>query len=158
YTGNLESSRTPPYAAGQGDLFETTNQETAAGCLSRVHSAPVRLGPVDVVGEPGISTRVGHTDQSRSLVDPSTLAVWDRRLSDGLQTIDVGAYVDLDVRIARRLRISGGPRADWLGVTVDDHLAPATSGGSSGSIRHAAGLAAGPRVTAEYDAAEELVP
>jgi hypothetical protein len=157
YTGNLESSQTPPYLAGLGDLFETTNQETAVGCLSRVHSAPAHLGPVDVVGEPGITTRVGRSDQSRSLLDPST-TVWDRRLSTALQTIDVGAYVDLDVRIARKLRISGGPRADWLGVTADDRLAPAATGQASGSIRHAAGVAAGPRVTVEYDAAEELAP
>jgi hypothetical protein len=158
YTGNLESSQTPPYVAGLGDLFETTNREAAVGFLSRVHSAPLHLGPVDVVGEPAISARVGQTDQSRSLVDPSTLAVWDRRLSDGLRTIDVGAYVDLDVRIARKLRISGGPRADWLGVTVDDHLAAGAAGEAPGSIRHAAGVAAGPRITAEYDAADELAP
>jgi hypothetical protein len=154
YTGNLETSQTDPHVYGLGDLFETTNQEAATGCLSRVHFAPVRLGSVEVVGEPGVYVRAGHTDQSRSLVDPSTLAVWDRRLSDGLQTVDVGAYVDLDVRVARKLRISGGPRADWLGVTVDDRLA----GEAPGAVRHAAGVAAGPRVTAEYDAAEELAP
>jgi hypothetical protein len=158
YAGNLETSQTDPHVYGLGDLFETTNQEAATGCLSRVHSATVHLGPVDVVGEPGVYVRAGHTDQSRSLVNPSTLAVWDRRLSDGLQTTDVGAYVDLDVRVARKIRISGGPRADWLGVTVDDHLSPGPAGVGSGSVRHAAGIAAGPRVTAEYDAAEELAP
>jgi hypothetical protein len=159
YTGNLESSQTPPYVSGLGDLFETANQETAAGLLSRVHSAPVRLGRfVEVVGEPGVYARAGHTDQSKSLVDPSTLSTWDRRLDDGLQTLDLGAYLDLDVRLFKRVRISGGPRADFLAVDIDDRLAPASGPQLPGATRHVAGVAAGPRVSAELDATPELMP
>ncbi len=159
YTGNLETSQTTPSLSGLGDLFQTTNRETAAGLLSRMHSAPLRIGSfVELVGESGIYTRVGQTDQAKSLVEPSNLETWDRRLDDGLQTLDVGAYVDFDVRLFKRLRISGGPRADWLGVSVDDRLAPGAPGNTPGADRHVAGVAAGPRVTAEYDAAEELSP
>jgi len=159
YTGNLESSQTPPYVSGLGDLFQTANQETAAGILSRLHASPVRIGPhVEVVAEPGVYARVGHTDQSKNLVDPTSLATWDRRLDDGLQTLDVGAYLDLDVRVFKRLRISGGPRADWLAVTIDDRLATAPAPELPGTLRRVAGAVAGPRANVEYAFAEELTP
>ena len=61
--------------AGLGDLLETTNVETAAGVTSRFHTAPVRLGhAVEVVTGAGRLVRVGHTDQSKSLLDPANLA------------------------------------------------------------------------------------
>ncbi len=44
YTGNLETSQTPPHLSGLGDLFQTTNRETAAGLLSRMHRRPSASG------------------------------------------------------------------------------------------------------------------
>ena len=44
FTGALESSQADPQLSGLGDLFQTTNRETAAGVTSRYHTAPVKLG------------------------------------------------------------------------------------------------------------------
>ncbi|HEX8790375.1 MAG TPA: TonB-dependent receptor plug domain-containing protein [Polyangiaceae bacterium] len=134
-----------------GDLFQTTNTETAAGVTSRVHAAPIALGDsVQIAFEPGIQVRYGHTDQSKSLLVPSTLQTWDRRADATLDSLDAGGYLDVDLRLWKRLRISGGPRVDLLGVGIDDHLA--------GSSRAVSGVAFGPRVTAEVDVARQITP
>jgi hypothetical protein len=160
FTGDLESSQINPAVSGLGDLFETTNVETAAGLTSRFHTAAVHLGTVgDLAAEPGVVFRVGHTDQARSLLDPDdpNLTVWDRRIDAGLDTLDVGAYLDLDLRLFEHLHVAGGPRADLLLVNVDDHLANVVPAGTApsyaqpGGVRDVEGIAAGPRVTASYD-------
>ncbi len=151
FTGDLESSQTDPALSGLGDLFEAKNRESAAGATARYQSKRVHLGDAIELGvEPGLVFRGGHTDQSRSLLDPTTLQTWDRRIDAALTTIDTGAYVDLDLRLWKRLRISGGPRADLLAVSIDDHLANAS--------RNVSGVAAGPRVSASYMIAPELSP
>jgi hypothetical protein len=145
YTGDLESSQQNPSFFGLGDLFQLTNLETAMGLTSRYHTAPIKMGSaVEAVIEPGVFLRYGHTEQEKNLLRPTDLTVWDRRIDDGLDTFDAAAYVDADVRIAKKLRISGGLRADVLGVNVDDHLALATRGTT--------GVVVGPRITAEYAA------
>ncbi|HEY4158048.1 MAG TPA: TonB-dependent receptor, partial [Polyangiaceae bacterium] len=159
FTGNILSSALDPEAAGGlGDLWETGNRETALGVVSRLLVAPQRLAPfLEVSAEPGVSVRVGHTEQTKSLLNPSTLAAWDRRLDAALDTLDVGAYLDLGLRFWRRARLSGGVRADLIGVSVDDRLgydippAQAVPGTLPGSNRSAQGVAVSPRITAEYD-------
>jgi iron complex outermembrane receptor protein len=175
YTGNIFSSQLDPNLAGVGDLWETTNVEYAVGVTSRFHAAPLHVGSwLDAAIEPGVYLRAGHTDQTKSLLDPSTLVAWDRRLDAGLVTMDAGAYLDLDLRFWKRFRISGGVRADLLYVSVDDRLladvaevqaltpnlkpAAADMGVVPGSTRDAQGVAVGPRVTAEYDITPELAP
>jgi hypothetical protein len=162
FTGDLESSQIDPAVSGLGDLFETTNRESAAGLVSRLHGAPIALGSVgEIVLEPGLQARYGHTDQTRSLLDPTTLAQWDRRVDATLDTLDAGAYLDLDLRLFRRLRLSGGPRADVLAAWVDDRLAgvlPSAPGAVPAAHRDVAGVAVGPRATAELDLAPEIVP
>jgi iron complex outermembrane receptor protein len=164
FTGALESSDVNPAAAGLGDLFESTNDETALGVTSRFHTAPIALGPAELAAEPGVFVRAGHTDQSRNLTDPVTLALWDRRRDAALNTLDAGAYLDLDLRLWKRLRVSGGVRADVITETIDDHLAnlpppgPASTGLLSGARRDVSGVTVGPRVTAEYTVTESLSP
>jgi iron complex outermembrane receptor protein len=149
YTGDLESSQIDPSLSGKGDLFELANREFAGGLSASFRSAPFSLGPVrDVQIEPGTYVRAGHTDQAKSLLDPNdALAVWDRRIDVGLDTFDVGGYVDAGLRFLDAFRLAGGVRADLLQVTVDDHLAGATPGAS---VRGVGGIAAGPRLTASY--------
>jgi iron complex outermembrane recepter protein len=165
FSGNIYASQIDPSVAGLGDLWETTNVETAAGLTTRFHSAAWRpLSWLDVAAEPGVTLRVGHTEQTKSLLAPSDFRVWDRRADDGLDTVDVGGYVDLDARAWRRLRLSGGVRADLLAVSIDDRLAntgPAAlvpAGALPGARRAAQGLAVGPRVTLEYDPIPEIAP
>ncbi len=150
FTGALETSQTNPSASGLGDLFETTNRETAAGLTSRFRPVPMKLGhAAELIAEPGIVVRAGHTDQTKSLLVPTTLTPWDRRVDAGLDTMDAGAYLDLDLRLFRHLRLSGGPRADLLVESINDRLA---------GLRHAAGIAAGPRATMEYEVAPWISP
>jgi iron complex outermembrane receptor protein len=164
YTGNILSSAIDPeLAGGSGDLWETTNRESAAGMVSRLHAAPLRLTSfMEVSVEPGVSVRVGHTDQTKSLVTPGTLVVWDRRLDSGLDTLDAAAYMDLGLRFWKHARLSGGVRADVLSVAVNDRLgydippAQAAAGALPGSNRAAQGTAVSPRVTAEYDVVPAL--
>lgn len=163
FSGNIMSSALNPEAAGgTGDLWEASNRESALGVISRVHAEPWRPAQfLEASFEPGVSFRLGHTDQRKSLLEPSTLRVWDRRLDAELDTLDAGAYLDASVRLWRRARISGGIRADLLSVTVDDRLgfdvpAAQANGALPGSQRSAQGVALSPRVTAEYDFLPEL--
>ncbi|MEO6575797.1 MAG: TonB-dependent receptor, partial [Polyangiaceae bacterium] len=150
FTGALETSQTNPSASGLGDLFQTTNRETAAGLTTRFRPVPLKLGhALEIIAEPGIMVRAGHTDQTKSLLVPTTLTSWDRRIDAGLETMDAGAYLDLDLRF-RHLRLSGGPRADLLVESMSDRLA--------GGLRHAAGIAAGPRATMEYEVTPWISP
>lgn len=151
FTGDIQTSQTNPMLGGLGDLFQTTNTETAAGLTSRLHAAPFALGSAaQLAAEPGVQIRVGHTDQAKNLLVPTSLQTWDTRADAALDALDAAAYLDLDFRLWRRLRISGGPRVDVLAVGIDDHLAGAT--------RNVSGVAFGPRVTAEYDVARQITP
>ncbi len=176
FTGNIFNSQLDPeLAGGMGDLWETTNVETSAGMTSRFHAAPWNVGSwLEVTTEPGVYVRAGHTDQTKSLLNPTTLQAWDRRLDAGLDTLDAGAYLDLDLRFWKRLRLSGGVRADLLYVSVNDRLpydlaavqalspnlqtAQGFSGVVPGSIRATQGVAIGPRATLEYDITPEIAP
>jgi outer membrane receptor protein involved in Fe transport len=150
YTGALETSQQDPSLSGLGDLFQTKNRETAAGIRSYFRDVPRRLAPfAELILEPGTFLRGGRTSQAKSLIEPATLSVWDRRLEAALTTLDLGAYVDADLRLFRRLRLVGGVRADWLAVNVDDRLAL--------SRRASAGLALSPRATLELEATPEFV-
>ena len=163
YTGDLNSSNLQPDLASLGDLWELTNVETAAGATARFHTAPLRLGNfLEVVSEPGVSMRVGHTDQSKSLLNPANFDPWDYRASYGLNTLDLAGYLDLDVRLWKKLRVSGGVRADFLDVSVDNKLsgivAPIPDGALQGSNMNIAGVAPGPRVTVAYEGLPALEP
>lgn len=159
FTGNIYSSQIDPaIAGGLGDLWEATNIETALGATSRFHAAPLHIGSwLEVVTEPGVYVRAGHTTQTKSLLVPQTLQAWDRRLDNELETLDTGAYLDVDLRLWKRLRVSGGVRADVLAVSVNDRLsydvppAQTVPGIIPGSTRATQGVAVGPRVTLEYD-------
>ena len=163
YTGNLNSSNLQPNLASLGDLWELTNVETAAGTTARLHTAPLRLGNfLEVVSEPGVSFRVGHSDQSKNLVNPANLTPWDYRASYGLNTLDLAGYLDLDVRLWKKLRVSGGVRVDFLAASIDNKLsgvvAPIPDGALQGARMNVAGVAPGPRVTVAYEGLPAIVP
>jgi hypothetical protein len=165
YTGNLNSSNLQPQVASLGDLWQLTNVETAGGVTARFHAAPVRIGEfLSAAIEPGVSVRAGHTDQTKDLVNPANLAPWDYRESFGLNTVDLAGYLDLDVRLWKKLRVSGGVRVDFLDVGITDNLSgvlpPVAPGAIHGSatVTNVAGVAPGPRVTVAYEAVPELMP
>jgi iron complex outermembrane recepter protein len=165
YTGALESSQIDPALSGEGDLFELTNRESAFGLTARFHTSPFRIGTeAELAAESGVFLRVGNTSQTKSLLDPNTLQIWDRRIDAALDTLDTGAYLDLDVRLCKKLHLSGGPRADLLLVSVDDHLSNLVPAGSTppvltgAAVRDLEGISVGPRITASYDLWSELTP
>jgi len=163
YTGDLNSSNLQPQLSSLGDLWQLTNIETAWGATARFHTAPVNIGSaVEIVMEPGLSLRAGHTDQSKDLVNPADLDPWDYRENYDLSTMDIAGYVDLDVRLWKQLRVSGGVRADFLDVGITNELAgvkpPVPAGALQGSSTNVTGVAPGPRVTVAYEALPELMP
>jgi iron complex outermembrane receptor protein len=163
YTGNLDSSNLQPQLASLGDLWQLTNVESAYGVTGRFHTAPVLVGKfIEIVMEPGVSMRGGHTNQSKDLVNPADLDPWDYREGYGLDTVDIAGYLDLDVRLWKKLRISGGARADFLDVGITNNLSgvtpPIPAGALQGSTVNVAGVAPGPRVTAAYELTPALTP
>jgi len=159
YTGNLQSSRSDPTKYGLGDLFETKNQETAAGLTAYARSSVQRFGASSELGvEPGVYLRLGHTNQSKSLLEPENLTVWDPRLAAGLGTLDAGAYLDFDWLLWKKLRVSGGPRVDLLSVSIADRLANGSSAATNadGAQRTATGVSIGPRISVQYALAKSL--
>jgi iron complex outermembrane receptor protein len=163
YTGDLNSSNLQPELASLGDLWQLTNVETAGGLTAFFRSAEARFENfLEVVAEPGVFVRGGHTNQTRSLLNPSDLDPWDDRQNDGLNTIDLAGYVDLDVRLWKKLRISGGVRADFLAVSIKDNLEgivpPIATGALQGAQTDVAGVAPGLRATAAYEIIPELTP
>ena len=82
----------------------------AVGVRSSFKSLPLTPARgVRVVTEPGVSFRLGRTDQTRNLLVPDTLRVWDRRTDASVTTLDAGAYLDLDVRLLRAPATRGRP-------------------------------------------------
>ncbi len=159
YSGALETSQIDPAASGRGDLFETRNRELAVGLLASAPSEVRLTRGLRVVVEPGVSLRAGHAQLGKALLEPDTLALWDRRLDLAATTLDVGAYLDVELTLWHRLRIAGGPRADFLTRAISEPpllppaLAPAPAGGER---RTAAGFFAGPRVSVDYAFAPTL--
>jgi iron complex outermembrane receptor protein len=156
FSGALETSQENPSLSGLGDLFEANNEEAAGGMTTSYRSERLVLGKsAELVVEPGALFRAAGVNQSKSLLVPSTLAVWDRRVDAGLATLDAGAYVDLDLRLFRRLRIAGGPRVDLLAQVVDDR-APGSSSLGTEARRDLDGIAFSPRITTELEVASGL--
>lgn len=163
YTGALNSSNLQPDLPSLGDLWQLTNVESAGGFTGRFHTLPRRVGTVlELVSETGIALRAGSSDQTKNLVNPANLAPWDYRESYGLHTLDLAAYLDLDLRFWKKLRVSGGVRVDFLAVGIENKLAgvvpPVPTGALHGSFTNVAGVAPGPRVTVAYEALPELTP
>lgn len=163
YTGDLYSSNLQPQLPSLGDLWQLTNIEIAGGVTARLRGPPVRVGTfLEAVVEPGVFLRAGHTDQSKDLVNPANLEPWDYRENYGLNTFDLAGYLDLDVRLWKTVRVSGGFRADFLDVAIDNNLAglapPVPAGALEGQSTSVSGLAPAPRVTIAYEALPELVP
>ena len=162
YAGALETAQIDPKRSALGDLFETTNREAATGVTAKLRTGTLRpTDAVEMVIEPGLYVRAARSRQTKSLLVPSTLLAWDSRVDARVDSLDLGAYLDLDVRIWRRLRLSGGPRADLLAVAVDDHLAralPVTDGIRPPAQRDAAGVAPGLRATLEYQLWPWMMP
>jgi TonB family protein len=156
FTGYRERSRINPDWVGRGDLNEQLNDAVSLGAsasyrLRTFKPASWARGTVEV----GAVARLDRIGQAQNLLQAPQNETWDQRVDADVQALDVGAFVDLDWRFARVLRLRGGVRADALAYDVDDRLGnfiPRIRPDSYivGYRRTAFGLAAGPRATLEY--------
>lgn len=119
FTGAIESSQASGLS-GLGDLDETKNDETAFGAAALYRFPRVRPAENTSIGlESGLSLRTSSTDQEQNLLQPRELTAWDRRYQAAVSAGDLGLYVDVDLRLWRMLRLSGGLRADGLYLSTD---------------------------------------
>jgi iron complex outermembrane receptor protein len=149
FTGNLGIGA---QSSSPGDLFESSNREMAVGLTSRYRAPRLELTPdLALTVEPGVEVRGGTGSQRQSLLVPGDLSLWARRIDAGVKTLDAASYVDLELLLFDRLRISGGYRVDFLAASVADHWAV--------PLRHEiAGWAVSPRVSVEYTIGHILSP
>ena len=151
-TGSWQRLAVDPTATGPGDLFESTNDETTLGASALFRSKSYEPAPfAKITFEPGAYVRVGAVDQTKSLLDVASLVAWDRRIDARVGTSDLGGYLDVDLRLFQRLRLSGGLRADGLLVQVDDHLVAPVH-------RSAFGAVVSPRASAALELSSWLEP
>ena len=155
FTGNLERSREMPAWVGFGDLVELSNQALDA--------REPRLPPARAVDAARLAARAARgrprfrydlIDQTQNLLKAPQNETWDQRVDAGIRGLDVGAYVDADVRLGARVQLRGGFRADGLFYDVDDRLGnfiPLVQRQTHflGFRRTAFGCRGGPRATLE---------
>jgi iron complex outermembrane recepter protein len=163
YTGFTEISRVNPMWRGRGDLIEQMNETVDLGARARWRSEP--WSPFDFLcarAEVGITGRLDLVSQSQNLIAAPLNQTWDQRVDASIRALDVGAYLDGDVRLWDGVvRVRGGLRADVLSYGVEDRLGNFIPDVREemyipGYRRSALGIAVGPRVTVEVRPIEAL--
>ncbi len=164
YTGFTQRAVIDPTRVGLGDLVEQGNADTAVGASARFRTSKIQLTK-DLVAhvEPGFSLRAATSEQQQNLLMPPDNQTWDRRIDATIRSTDLGAYLDLDLRAFRKLKVAGGVRADVLFYDVDDRLSNSDPSFRRvsyvpGYRRTALGVAAGPRASIEYALLPWLTP
>lgn len=157
YTGFLEESRTLESVSGLGDLIEQTNRTFSLGLTGRYRTSPFVLSSwAHGTFEVGADGRVDSIEQTQNLLDATAHnQTWDTRVDAGVDSLDLGAYGDLDWSLTRYFNFRLGLRADVLSYNVEDRLgnfAPSTRPQDAfipGFRRSAQGVAWGPRTSLE---------
>lgn len=155
FTGYTQRGMVMPEWVGRGDLIEQQNRDMGGGLrLSHRTSTwrPARWLAASL--ELGAAARIHKIEQAQNLLQAPQNETWDRRVDAGLLASDIGSYLDLDLRLGKRVRLRGGARADVLHYDVDDRLgnfiAPyQVASHIVGHRRTATGVAAGPRASLE---------
>lgn len=162
FTGFTEVSRIEPEWRGRGDLIEQRDEHVSFGLAARWRSEPWEPWPwASARLELGVSGRLDLVAQAQGLLQAPLGQTWDRRVEASIRAVDVGLYLDLDVRLTEHVRIRGGVRGDALYYDVDDALGNfiprfRRDDYVPGYRRTAAGLALGPRVSVEILPMREL--
>ncbi len=155
FTGYLERSRERLDWIGRGDLIEQSNQaRTLGGRMGHKIRTFDSLSWMKATGEFGLSFRSDSTDQTQNLIKAPQNETWDHRVDATIIGADIGAYVDADLKLGRRIDLRGGYRADALYFDVNDRLGNFTplvqrSTHLPGFRRTALGIASGPRASLE---------
>jgi TonB family protein len=162
FTGYTQRSRVMPEWMGRGDLIEQRNETVGLGLRASHRTEQyVLFDWLRTSIELGLAGRVDVIEQQQNLLAPPQNETWDQRVDASINGADVGAYVDLDVRITDYVRVRGGARGNVLFYDVDDRLGnfiPAFRRERYlvGFRRTAFGIAAGPRASIEVRPIPEL--
>ena len=162
FTGYTETSSYDPDWRGRGDIVEQMDSAFQVGARARYRTE--RFEPLAWLSgfvEVGIEGRVDLREQDQNLLQAPLNQTWDQRVDASVQGVDVGAYLDADLRLGDHVRLRGGARADALFYSVDDRLGnfiPRFRRESYilGFRRSAAGVAVGPRASLEWTPVREL--
>lgn len=160
FTGFTETSRVNPEWRGRGDLIEQLDEHVSMGLRGRWRSEPWERWPwASARLELGVSGRLDLVSQAQNLIDATRAEVWDRRAAADIRALDVGPYVDLDVRLTEYVRVRGGVRGAIAYYGIDDALAASvpSDGRLTGARRTAAGAVALPRIAVEIAPTTGLV-
>jgi len=155
FTGYTERSQINPEWAGRGDLIEQQNHATTLGLTAGHRTRRYELASwARAALEAGLTGRLDRIDQTQNLLQAPQNETWDQRIDATIDGSDIGAYVDLELRLHERLTVRAGARGNALHYSVDDRLGnfiPSFRRDSYivGFRRSAAGFAAGPRASAE---------
>jgi len=158
FTGYTQRSQIQPEWAGRGDLIEQSNQDMGVGAKASIRTR--RYNPASWLETQlsiGGDADAHSIDQAQNLLEAPQNETWDRRVDASIHTFHAGVFVDGLVSISRRARLRGGARADFILFDIDDRLGnfiPPYREQTHlvGFRRSAAGVAAGPRATFEFDA------
>lgn len=155
YTGYTQRSRARPAWVGRGDLIEQRNETIGLGLRGAYRSEEAPLFDwLKASIEVGVAGRADVIEQAQYLLAVPENETWDERVDASITGADVGAWLDLDLRITDYVRLRGGVRGDALFYDVDDRLGNFIPGGRPDSYlvgyrRSAFGVAAGPRASVE---------
>jgi iron complex outermembrane receptor protein len=155
FTGYTERSQINPEWTGRGDLIEQDNSVTTLGLSASHRTQRYELASwVSAALEGGLIGRIDRIEQAQNLLQAPQNETWDQRVDASIDGSDIGAYVDLELRMVERLTVHAGARGNALHYVVDDRLGnfiPSFRRDSYivGFRRTAFGFAAGPRVSAE---------
>ncbi len=156
FTGFTQVSLTNPDLRGRGDLIEQSNRQLSTG-LSAVHVTRPYKPASWAVGHVRVGTdgRLDRINQTQNLVQAPQNTTWDQRIAADITGVDVGLFGEVDFAFFERLRVRAGFRGDLLLYDIDDNLGNRTprfrrETTIDGFRRSAAGLAAGPRLSATY--------
>ena len=153
------STRRSPASAISG---RRRTSRRAGGVTSRFHAAPMapRRARLEVVRGARASTlRVGHTDQTKSLLNPETPCTpGTGALDAGLETLDAGGLrrsrrppLEAPARLRRPARRPPARSRRRPAGERRPRRRSRRRRAARRSARRAQGVAVGPRVTAEYD-------
>jgi outer membrane receptor protein involved in Fe transport len=155
FTGYTERSRVNREWVGRGDLIEQSNQDVGFG--GRVSHRSARAKHTSWLSTElnlGAEIQTDSIDQAQNLLQAPQNETWDQRSDATVHATDVGLYGDVLFAATRYFHLRAGARADLLVFDVDDRLGnfiPSfqTESHIAGFRRTAAGIAWGPRLTAE---------